>query len=125
MGLFGARAKLRKREKRTALQDARAVSKESGELRRQISRDLLNPARVTARQISANLGHVDRQLTVLERLRGQVRENRTQYGVLTAEKARLKEHKKALKTAAKLQRLGSSGKAVSGNSRIRDFLKGR
>jgi hypothetical protein len=128
MGLFGgpgSRNKVRSADKRTAERDTRQIMTESKELRRQISRDMFQPGRVTARQISANLGRIDRQLTALEKLRGAVTSNHDKYAEISAEKARLKEQGRALKLAKKAERLGASPKDVAKSGGILSLLARR
>lgn len=128
MGLFGAdgsRNKVGRADRRIAEKDTRQIMSESKELRRQISKDMFQPGRLTARQISANLGRIDKQLTALERLRGAVSSNHDKYAEISAEKARLREQNRALKLAKKAERLGASPKDVAKSGGILALLARR
>jgi hypothetical protein len=117
--------RVRSADKRIASKDTRQIMSESKELRRQISKDLFSPGRVTARQISANLGRIDKQLEQLERLRGAVGANHDQHAKISAEKAHLKEQGRALKLAKKAERLGASPKDVAKSGGILSLLARR
>ena len=77
------------------------------------------------RQISANLGRIDKQLEQLERLRGAVGANHDQHAKISAEKAHLKEQGRALKLAKKAERLGASPKDVAKSGGILSLLARR
>ena len=117
--------RVRSADKRIASKDTRQIMSESKELRRQISKDMFQPGRVTARQISANLGRIDKQLEQLERLRGAVGANHDHYAKISAEKAHLKEQGRALKLAKKAERLGASPKDVAKSGGILSLLARR
>ena len=123
--MFGPRRSVARSDKRVAKADATKVVRDSKELRRQISRDLFNPAKATSSQITRSLHEVDRQLSALDRLRSAVSANRTQYSTLRAEKARLKEQKRALRMAKKAQKLGANPKEVARSAGILGLLARR
>ena len=107
MGLFSrGPGKIRRGDKRVAEQDAKAAAKESAELRRQIAKNLMAPARATAGQVSANMRRIDTQLVHLEKLRAQVDTNRTQHSLISAETARLREQRRGLRAMQKAKKRG-------------------
>jgi hypothetical protein len=123
--MLGPRKSVARSDKRIARTDAARAVRDARELRRQISRDLFKPARVTSTHISQNLRQIDKQLSALDRVGEAIRDNRTQYSTLRAEKARLKEQKRAMKMAKKARKLGASPKEVSRSARIFGFLARR
>ena len=106
MGLFGPTEKVRKRDAATALRDSKIAAKESAELRRQIARNMISPARITDKEISGNMARIDRQLVYLEKLRHQIDTNRVQYGQIASETARLREQRRGLRRMQKAKKHG-------------------
>ena len=106
MGLFGDRSKVRRRDWAQVRADAKRAQRESAELRRQVAKSMMSPARATDREISGNMQRIDRQLVHLEKLGHQVDTNRETYGKIAAEQARLREQRRGLRMAQKAKKKG-------------------
>ena len=106
MGLFGNRSKVRRRDWAQVRADAKRAQRESAELRRQVAKSMMSPARATDKEISGNMQRIDRQLVHLEKLGHQVDTNRETYGKISAEQARLREQRRGLRVAQKAKQKG-------------------
>ena len=106
MSIFGGPGKVKRRDWAQVRADAKRAQRESAELRRQVAKSLMAPARATDREISGNMQRIDRQLVHLERLGRQVDTNREAYGKITAEQARLREQRRGLRMAQKAKKRG-------------------
>jgi len=106
MGIFGGPGKVKRRDWAQVRADSKRAQRESAELRRQVSKQLMSPARATDKEISGNMVRIDRQLVHLEKLGHQVDTNREAYGSIVAEKARLREQRRGLRAIAKAKKRG-------------------
>ncbi|MFZ0698707.1 MAG: hypothetical protein WAN74_00705 [Thermoplasmata archaeon] len=106
MAPFWGPGKVKKRDWVQVVRDAKVAQKESAELRRQVSRNLMSPARATDKQISSEMVRIDRQLVHLEKLRGQVDQNHQVYGSIKAETGRLREKRREVRMLQKAKKRG-------------------
>ena len=106
MSLFGPRRDLKRRERSDAIAEASRITRESKERRRSVAHNMVGPARASTKEISGNNQPIDRQLTQLERLRGQVSENYTKHAELMTETRRLREQRKGLRMMQKASKRG-------------------
>ena len=106
MGIFGGPGKVKKRDWAQVKADTKRAQHESAELRRQVAKSLMSPARATDKEIQGNMVRIDRQLVHLEHLSRQVDTNREAYGSINAERARLREQRRGLRMAQKDKKRG-------------------
>ncbi len=106
MGIFGGPGKVKKRDWAQVKADSKRAQRESAELRRQVSKQLMSPARATDAEIRGNMIRIDRQLVHLEHLGRQVDTNREAYGSINAERALLREQRRGLLMVRKAKKKG-------------------
>ena len=106
MGIFGGPGKVKRRDWAQVRADTKRAQRESAELRRQVAKSLMSPARATDKEISGNMIRIDRQLVHLEKLGHQVDTNREAYGSINAERAALREQRRGLRMMKKAKKRG-------------------
>ena len=106
MSLFGGPGKVKKRDWAQVKADSKRAQRESAELRRQVSKQLMSPARATDAEIRGNMVRIDHQLVHLEKLGRTVDTNREAYGSINAERGRLREQRRGLLMMRKAKKKG-------------------